>query len=79
MGISILAVLGVILLLKEAREVFIPFVLAGLLFYALDPIVDWMQSIRIPRALGAAVVMVVVVALVKRRRRIRRGFPLDRP
>lgn len=60
-GISILAVLGVILLLKEAREVFVPFVLAGLLFYALDPVVDWLQSIRIPRAIGAAAVLIVVL------------------
>jgi len=61
MGISILAVLGVILLLKEAREVFVPFVLAGLLFYALDPVVDWLQSIRIPRTIGAALVLLVVL------------------
>jgi len=60
-GVSILAVLGVILLLKEAREVFVPFVLAGLLFYALDPVVDWLRAIRIPRAIGAAIVLLFVM------------------
>lgn len=60
-GISILAVVALIVLLKYAQEVFIPFVLSGLLFYALDPIVDWLQKLRIPRALGAAVVLLTVV------------------
>lgn len=60
-GISILAVGAVILLLKYAQEVFIPFVLSGLLFYALDPVVDWLQKRWIPRALGAAVVLLTVV------------------
>jgi predicted PurR-regulated permease PerM len=61
LGISILAVVALILLLKYAQEVFIPFVLSGLLFYALDPVVDWLQKLRIPRALGAAVVLLTVV------------------
>ena len=63
-GISILAVVAVILLLKYAQEVFIPFVLSGLLFYALDPVVDWLQKRWIPRALGAAVVLLTVVGSV---------------
>lgn len=52
---------AVVLLLKYAQEVFIPFVLSGLLFYALDPVVDWLQKRWIPRALGAAVVLLTVV------------------
>jgi len=39
--------------------VIIPFVVSGLLFYALDPIVDWMQRWKIPRAVGAAAVLLV--------------------
>jgi predicted PurR-regulated permease PerM len=60
-GIAVLAAVALILLLKDAREVFIPLVLSALLFYALDPIVDRLQRLRIPRALGAAVVLLTVV------------------
>jgi predicted PurR-regulated permease PerM len=60
-GITVLAAVALILLLKDAREVFIPLVLSALLFYALDPIVDRLQRLRIPRALGAAVVLLTVV------------------
>jgi predicted PurR-regulated permease PerM len=45
-------------------EVFIPFVLAGLLFYALDPLVDRLQRWRIPRAIGAAVAVVFLLGSV---------------
>ena len=40
----------------------IPFVLAALLFYALDPAVDWLQKMRVPRAIGAALMLSIVVA-----------------
>jgi predicted PurR-regulated permease PerM len=60
-GIVVLAAVALVLLLKDAREVFIPLVLSTLLFYALDPIVDRLQRLRIPRVLGAAVVLLTVV------------------
>jgi predicted PurR-regulated permease PerM len=60
-GIAVLAAVALVLLLRDAREVFIPLVLSGLLFYALDPIVDRLQAARIPRAFGAAVVLLTVV------------------
>jgi predicted PurR-regulated permease PerM len=49
-------------LLQWMQSVLIPIVLSGLLFYALDPAVDRLQRMRVPRALGAAVVLLVVVA-----------------
>src|SRR5262249_30118672 len=52
----------VILLLQFMQSVLIPIVLGGLLFYALDPAVDWLQRIHVPRALGAALVLALVVA-----------------
>ena len=51
----------VILLLQFMQSVLIPFVLGALLFYALDPAVDWLQKMRVPRALGAALMLLVVV------------------
>ena len=37
---SVLAVIAVILLLKFAQDVCVPLVLSGLVFYALDPVVE---------------------------------------
>jgi predicted PurR-regulated permease PerM len=51
----------VILLLQNMRPVLLPLVLAALLFYALDPAVDWLQKIRVPRAIGAALMLLIVI------------------
>ena len=50
-----------ILLARYMQDVLIPFVLAGLVFYALDPIVDRLQRWHVPRALGAALAIVLIV------------------
>jgi predicted PurR-regulated permease PerM len=39
----------------------VPFVISGLLFYALDPAVDWMQRFKVPRVLGAALMLTIAV------------------
>src|SRR6185436_16145633 len=39
-------------------------VLSALLFYALDPAVDWMERWRMPRAIGAALMILVVIGAV---------------
>jgi predicted PurR-regulated permease PerM len=59
---TLLIVGTVILLLQFMQSVLIPFVLGALLFYALDPSVDWMESKRIPRAIGAALMLLIVLA-----------------
>ena len=56
-ALTVLAICAVILLLRYMQEVFIPFVLAGLTFYALDPMVDWLQRWRVPRSIGAALML----------------------
>jgi predicted PurR-regulated permease PerM len=61
-GIFVIAFIAVIWLLRSAQEVLIPFVLSGLLFYALDPFVDRLQAWKVPRVLGAALVLLAVVA-----------------
>ena len=61
LALTVLAVLGAILLLKQAQEVFIPLVVSALLFQALDPLVDRLDRIRIPRVFGAAIVLLTVV------------------
>ena len=64
LGISIIAAIAVLLFLRYAQEVFIPLVLAGLLFYALGPVVDWLQRLKVPRGLGAALVLLTLLGVV---------------
>lgn len=52
----------VILLLQFMQPVLIPLVLAALMFYALDPSVDWLERVHVPRAIGAAVMLLAVLA-----------------
>jgi predicted PurR-regulated permease PerM len=51
-------------LLHYMQDVFIPFVLSGLLFYTLDPFVDRLERARMPRALAAALVLIVALSSV---------------
>ena len=60
-ALSILALAAVIMMLRYMQEVFVPLVLGGLLFYALDPLVDWMERHKVPRALGASLVILALV------------------
>jgi predicted PurR-regulated permease PerM len=56
-ALSVIAGVALVLFLQYAQAVLIPVILATLLFYALDPIVDRLQAVRVPRALGAAFVL----------------------
>ena len=55
------AIVASIWLLRNTQEVLIPFVVSGLLFYALDPFVDRLEKWRIPRAIGATVMLLSVI------------------
>ncbi|MEP7117094.1 MAG: AI-2E family transporter [Acidobacteriota bacterium] len=59
--LRVLATCAVIVMLQYLAPVVLPIVLAVLLFYALDPIVDRLETWRVPRALAS---MVVVFSLV---------------
>src|SRR5262245_27566372 len=62
LSFTLLTVAIIILLLQFMQSVLIPFVLGALLFYALDPAVDRLQQMRVPRAIGAAMMIGIVVA-----------------
>ena len=62
LAFTLVAVAVVILLLQMMRSVLIPFFLGALLFYALDPAVDWMERWHVPRAFGAALMLLLVIA-----------------
>lgn len=59
-ALSIIAAVGLVLFLQYAQAVLIPIVLGALIFYALDPVVDSLEKLRIPRAIGAALVLLLV-------------------
>lgn len=56
-SLSVVAVVAVVFALHWAAEILIPLVISILVSYALNPIVTWMQSRKIPRAIGAAVLL----------------------
>jgi predicted PurR-regulated permease PerM len=57
----VLAALASVFTLHWAAAVFIP-LMVGLLFsYALSPLVDWLQGLRVPRAVSAALLIVGVL------------------
>jgi predicted PurR-regulated permease PerM len=62
LAFTLVSVAIVILLLQVMSSVLIPFFLSALLFYALDPAVDWLERWRVPRALGAGLMLSIVVA-----------------
>jgi predicted PurR-regulated permease PerM len=60
-ALTIIAGAAILAVLKLAQPVIIPFVVSGLLFYALDPAVDWLQRWKMPRVLGAALVLLIAI------------------
>ena len=61
-ALTVLAVLAVVMVLKVAAGMIIPIILGILISYALDPVVAWMERIRIPRPISSAVVLLALVA-----------------
>jgi len=59
----VLAVIAMVLMLKYAQAMVIPVVLGLLMSYALDPLVTGLTKLRMPRALGAAVVLLALVGV----------------
>jgi predicted PurR-regulated permease PerM len=59
-ALSIIAGVGLVFFLQYAQAVLIPIILGALIFYALDPIVDWLEAWRVPRAIGAALVLILL-------------------
>ena len=53
-----------ILLMWVFRSILLPFVVGMALAYLLNPLVNWLQVVRIPRAFGSALVLVLVIAVI---------------
>src|SRR5258706_3356202 len=60
-SLAVLAVLGIIFALHWASAVFIPLFLGLTCSYALAPVVDRLERMRVPRAIGAAFLLIGIV------------------
>lgn len=60
-AVGVMAVIAVVAALYLARAFVLPLLIGLLASYALSPLVDWLQSARLPRALAAALVLGVLV------------------
>lgn len=61
MSLLVLAGLACLFVLHWAKAVFIPVMLGVLFSYAFSPVVNWLETKRIPRWLSAAVVLLTIV------------------
>ena len=59
-----LAVLAGVFTLKWASAVFIPLMVSLLATYALSPLVDWGERLRVPRWLGAAILLLGMAGMI---------------
>jgi len=60
----VIAGVALLFFLRAASGLLIPIAIAVLLSYAAEPVVAWLASARVPRALGAAFVLLVVSGAV---------------
>lgn len=60
-ALGVLMVLAVLAVLKLASGFFVPLMVGMVLSYALSPLVDWLERLRIPRALTAAVLILGIL------------------
>jgi predicted PurR-regulated permease PerM len=61
LSLVVLAGLGCIFLLHWAKAIFIPVMLSLLFSYALSPVVNWLETRKVPRWLSAAVLLLAIV------------------
>ena len=59
-ALTIIAVTAAMYLLYWAQEVFIPIVLSVLISYALEPPVEWLMRLRLPRLIASGVVVTLL-------------------
>ncbi|HET7628169.1 MAG TPA: AI-2E family transporter [Bacillales bacterium] len=46
------------------QTLFLPFLIAGLLFYLIRPLIEWMERWRVPRKVGILVVFLVIAGVI---------------
>ena len=61
LSLVLLALFASLFVLQWAKAVFIPLMLGVIFSYALSPLVNWMETKRVPRWLGAAVLLLAII------------------
>ena len=61
LALGILATVAIVFALEQAKSVVISLLLGILFAYTLNPLVVWLERIKIPRVLGTSIVMMTVV------------------
>ena len=64
LGLTILAVAALLFLLRESAPVMIPIVFAILISYTLNPLVNKLERLQLPRAAAATLVVTVLAAVL---------------
>jgi len=60
LALTVLATVAFIYALQWAKAFFIPLVLGILISYTLNPVVSWLERLRLPRVAGTSIVMLVL-------------------
>ena len=60
-AVGVLAVIALVAALGLAQAFFVPLLLGILASYALSPVVEWLEAIRVPRTAAAALALAVLV------------------
>ncbi|MCU6433876.1 AI-2E family transporter [Undibacterium sp. Jales W-56] len=61
LALGILATVAFVFALQSAQHFFIPLIFSILISYTLNPVVVWLEHIKIPRAAGASLVMLTIL------------------
>ena len=61
LGIAILSTVAVVFALQWAQKFFIPLLIGIIIAYTLNPLVVWLERIKIPRVVGTSLVMVALL------------------
>lgn len=61
LALAILATLALLFALQWAHKFLVPLLLGIFIAYTLNPVVVWLERIKIPRALGATLVMLIIL------------------
>lgn len=61
LALAILSIVAVVFVLQWAQKFFIPLLIGIIIAYTLNPLVVWLERIKIPRVLGTSLVMVALL------------------
>ncbi|MFL1455892.1 AI-2E family transporter [Marinobacter sp. GN3S48] len=63
-ALVVIATVATVYFIDWAEAILLPLVVAVLVSYALDPLVSALERLRIPRAIGAAIILLSLIAMV---------------